>query len=143
MIPKSAPEKPKSDEFWKDQYFKKNPSADTNEDGVLSWAEFHSHKKMPENQKKVLQNNHWKTHTLSRTLRLIPIRMEFFHGPSSILIEKRISEHAENKFMRGVFFLCIHYSNADIIYVGISNGGEGNGSLENPFRSISSTSGNA
>ena len=60
VIPKSAPEKPKSDEFWKDQYFKKNPSADTNEDGVLSWAEFHSHKKMPENQKKVLQNNHWK-----------------------------------------------------------------------------------
>jgi len=60
VIPKSAPEKPKSDEFWKDQYFKKNPSADTNENGVLSWAEFHSHKKMPENQKKVLQNNHWK-----------------------------------------------------------------------------------
>ena len=60
VIPKSAPEKPKSDEFWKDQYFKKNPSADTNEDGVRSWVEFHSHKKMPENQKKVLQNNHWK-----------------------------------------------------------------------------------
>ena len=60
VIPKSAPEKPKSDEFWKDQYFKKNPSADANEDGILSWAEFHAHKKMPENQKKVLQNNHWK-----------------------------------------------------------------------------------
>ena len=35
------------------------------------------------------------------------------------------------------FFLCIHYSNADIIYVGISKVGEGNGSLENPFLSIS------
>ena len=36
---------PKSNEYWKDLYFKKNPEADTNADGVLSWPEFHAHKK--------------------------------------------------------------------------------------------------
>jgi iduronate 2-sulfatase len=60
IIPKSIPEKPKSDEFWKDQYFKKNPSADSNGDGKLTWAELNAHKKMPESKKKVLQNEHWK-----------------------------------------------------------------------------------
>jgi iduronate 2-sulfatase len=60
IMPKSIPEKPKSDEFWKDQYFKKNPSADSNGDGKLTWAELNAHKKMPESKKKVLQNEHWK-----------------------------------------------------------------------------------
>ena len=60
IIPKSIPEKPKSDEFWKTQYFKKNPSADTNKDGMLSWAELNTHKKLSEDQKKVLKNSHWK-----------------------------------------------------------------------------------
>ena len=31
--------------FWKDRYFKRHPSADTNSDGVLSWPEFQQHKK--------------------------------------------------------------------------------------------------
>jgi arylsulfatase A-like enzyme len=39
---------PKSNEHWKDLYFKKNPEADTNADGVLSWPEFHAHKKTAE-----------------------------------------------------------------------------------------------
>ena len=55
-----------------------------------------------------------------------------------MLIEKRTSEHAGNKFILGVFFcLCIHFSNASIIYVGVSKEGEGDGSLENPFLSFS------
>ena len=52
IIPESIPEKPKSNDYWKDQYFKKNPSADTDGDGTLSWAEHNNHKKMPESQKK-------------------------------------------------------------------------------------------
>ena len=46
IIPESIPEKPKSDEEWKDQYFKKNPLADTNKDGKLSWPELNAHKKL-------------------------------------------------------------------------------------------------
>ena len=46
IIPESIPEKPKSDEEWKDQYFKKNPLADTNKDGALSWPELNAHKKL-------------------------------------------------------------------------------------------------
>ena len=60
VIPKSIPEKPKSNEYWKEQYFKKNPSADSNGDGKLTWAELNAHKEMPESQKKILQNEHWK-----------------------------------------------------------------------------------
>jgi arylsulfatase A-like enzyme len=33
-------------EQWKDSYFKKHPSADSNKDGVLSWPEFNKHKKI-------------------------------------------------------------------------------------------------
>ena len=66
IIPESIPEKPKSNDYWKDQYFKKNPSADTNGDGTLSWAEHNNHKKMPESQKKVLQNEHWKNSYLKK-----------------------------------------------------------------------------
>jgi arylsulfatase A-like enzyme len=61
IIPESIPEKPKSNEYWKDQFFKKNPSADTNGDGTLSWAELTAHRKMPEEEKKALQNELWKT----------------------------------------------------------------------------------
>ena len=39
---------PKSNEYWKDLYFKKNPDADANKDGTLSWPEFHAHKKTAE-----------------------------------------------------------------------------------------------
>jgi arylsulfatase A-like enzyme len=40
------PEAEKSaDEKWKDQYFSRHPEADTNNDGVLSWPEYHAHKK--------------------------------------------------------------------------------------------------
>ena len=46
IIPESIPEKPKSDKEWKDQYFKKNPLADTNKDGALSWPELNAHKKL-------------------------------------------------------------------------------------------------
>ncbi len=46
IIPKSIPEKPKSDEEWKDLYFKKNPLADTNKDGSLSWPELNAHRKL-------------------------------------------------------------------------------------------------
>ena len=60
VIPKSIPEKPKSNEYWKEQYFKKNPSADSNGDEKLTWAELNAHKEMPESQKKILQNEHWK-----------------------------------------------------------------------------------
>ena len=61
VIPKSIPEKPKSNDYWKDQYFKKNPSADSNSDGSLSWAELTAHKKMSEKEKKALQSDLWKT----------------------------------------------------------------------------------
>ena len=63
---KSIPEKPKSNEYWKDLYFKKNSSADTNADGTLSWAELTAHKKMTEEEKKVLQNEHWKNSYLKK-----------------------------------------------------------------------------
>ena len=46
IIPESIPEKPKSNEYWKDQYFKKNPQADANKDGTLSWSELNAHKKL-------------------------------------------------------------------------------------------------
>ncbi len=46
IIPKSIPEKRKSDEEWKDLYFKKNPLADTNKDGSLSWPELNAHRKL-------------------------------------------------------------------------------------------------
>jgi hypothetical protein len=36
---------PKDAEYWKNHYFKKNPKADANKDGKLSWPEFHAHKK--------------------------------------------------------------------------------------------------
>ena len=61
IIPESIPEKPQSNERWKEQYFKKNPSADSNGDGSLTWAELNAHKKMPESKKKILQNEHWKS----------------------------------------------------------------------------------
>jgi hypothetical protein len=32
-------------EHWKNSFLKKNPSADSNNDGMLSWPEFHAHKK--------------------------------------------------------------------------------------------------
>ena len=35
----------KSGEDWKKEYFKQHPAADTNQDGELSWSEFHTHKK--------------------------------------------------------------------------------------------------
>jgi len=60
IIPESIPEKPKSNEYWKDQFFKKNSTADTNGDGTLSWTELTAHRKMSEEEKKVLQNEHWK-----------------------------------------------------------------------------------
>ena len=66
VIPESIPEKPKSNEYWKDQYFKKNPSADTNGDGTLSWAELTAHRKMSEEEKKALQNEHWKNSYLKK-----------------------------------------------------------------------------
>jgi len=66
IIPESIPEKPKSNEYWKDQYFKKNPSADTNGDGTLSWAELTAHRKMSEEEKKLLQNEHWKNSYLKK-----------------------------------------------------------------------------
>jgi iduronate 2-sulfatase len=66
IIPKSIPEKPKSNEHWKNQYFKKNPSADSNGDGKLTWAELNAHKKMPESKKKILQNEHWKNSYLKK-----------------------------------------------------------------------------
>ena len=46
-IPESipAPTPTKADaETWKDQYFKKNPAADTNKDGKLSWPELKAHR---------------------------------------------------------------------------------------------------
>ena len=73
--------KPKSNEYWKTQYFKKNPSADNNGDGSLSWAELIAHKKMPETQKKTLQNNHWKSIYLKKILPQIPTKMEFLTWP--------------------------------------------------------------
>jgi iduronate 2-sulfatase len=60
IIPDSIPEKPKSDEHWKNLYFKKNPSADANGDGVLSWAEHNAHKSMPASEKKELIGENWK-----------------------------------------------------------------------------------
>ena len=34
----------KDAEYWKNEFFKKHPSADTNKDGTLSWPEFKTHK---------------------------------------------------------------------------------------------------
>jgi iduronate 2-sulfatase len=45
IIPESIPEKPKSNDYWKDEYFKKNPKADANKDGTLTWKELNAHKK--------------------------------------------------------------------------------------------------
>jgi iduronate 2-sulfatase len=52
IIPKSIPEKPKNDEDWNEQYFKKNPKADTSKDGYLSWSELNAHKKLNTPRKK-------------------------------------------------------------------------------------------
>ena len=49
MLPSNEPvivaEKSQSNEYWKDMYFKRNPSADTNDDDKLSWSELNTHKK--------------------------------------------------------------------------------------------------
>jgi len=58
-IPKSIPEKPKSNEEWKNDYFKKNPKADTNKDGDLSWPELNAHKKLMNAPKDA---EYWKNH---------------------------------------------------------------------------------
>ena len=45
---KKMPESKKKilqNEHWKNSYFRKHPSADTNKDGVLSWPELHAHRK--------------------------------------------------------------------------------------------------
>ena len=57
IIPESIPDKPKSNEYWKDQYFKKNPQADANKDGTLSWPEMNAHKKLKDEPKDA---NYWK-----------------------------------------------------------------------------------
>ncbi|MEK9773409.1 MAG: sulfatase, partial [Opitutae bacterium] len=44
IIPQSKPDKALSNNKWKDLYFKKNPQADTNKDGRLSWPELKAHK---------------------------------------------------------------------------------------------------
>lgn len=46
IIPDSIPEKPKSAEQWKSEYFNKNPKADVNKNGELSWQELNAHKKL-------------------------------------------------------------------------------------------------
>ena len=46
----------KSGEDWKNEYFKKFPAADTNQDGELSWPEYKSHKESG-NNKAPEQNN--------------------------------------------------------------------------------------
>ena len=51
IIPESIPE-PKSNNEWKNEYFKKHPEADTNKDGTLSWPELQTHKKKAESGKK-------------------------------------------------------------------------------------------
>ena len=33
-----------ANEKWKDTYFKENPKADTNKDGILTWQEYKIHK---------------------------------------------------------------------------------------------------
>ena len=48
-IPESIPQPIKSNEDWKDDYFKKNPGADANGDGNLSWAELKAHKEKAAN----------------------------------------------------------------------------------------------
>ena len=65
-VVKSFVEKPKSNEYWKEQYLKKNPSADSNGDGKFTWAELTAHRKMSEEEKKVLQNEHWKNSYLKK-----------------------------------------------------------------------------
>ncbi len=54
MTPKTTPESAPSkkalsaesaNEIWKDTYFEKNPAADANQDGELSWPELQAHKK--------------------------------------------------------------------------------------------------
>ena len=43
--PSAGESKKLSNEQWKEQYFKKNPQADANGDGKLSWPELHTHRK--------------------------------------------------------------------------------------------------
>ena len=57
IIPESIPERPKTTKDWKDEYFEKNPKADTNKDGELSWPELQSHKKQMEAPK---DSEYWK-----------------------------------------------------------------------------------
>jgi iduronate 2-sulfatase len=45
-IPKSIPKPEKSADEWKAKYFEKNPDADANKDGELTWPEFQAHKKL-------------------------------------------------------------------------------------------------
>jgi len=52
-IPESKPEPKKSAEQWKALFFKRNPKADANKDGKLSWPELKAHKaKLDANKKK-------------------------------------------------------------------------------------------
>ncbi len=54
----SAPAEGKNDaELWKDRYFSRNPQADTNGDGKLSWVELKAHRAEKEKGKKPAEKN--------------------------------------------------------------------------------------
>ncbi|MEO0414518.1 MAG: sulfatase [Verrucomicrobiota bacterium] len=44
QVPESKPKPKQTADQWKDEYFKKNPKADANKDGKLTWPEFKAYK---------------------------------------------------------------------------------------------------
>jgi iduronate 2-sulfatase len=60
-IPKSIPEPVKDADHWKTDYFKRNPKADTNGDGELSWPEFKAAKEADKAKEPVKDAEYWKS----------------------------------------------------------------------------------
>jgi iduronate 2-sulfatase len=59
-IPMSIPEPVKDADHWKTDYFKRNPKADTNGDGELSWPEFKVAKEAEKAKEPVKDAEYWK-----------------------------------------------------------------------------------
>ena len=85
-IVQSIPEKPSND-YWKDQYFKKNPSADTDRTVRFLGPSITITKKCPKAKKKFFKMSIGKTLISKKTPLLTPIRMACFPGLNFMLIK--------------------------------------------------------
>lgn len=97
-IPESKPAPKKSAEEWKALFFKKNPEADVNKDGKLSWPEFKTHKAKIESDKKKVPSKSSSNWIIPPPLEDLKkdykVRLVYF-VPSDREVKKKFQEKAE------------------------------------------------